>query len=269
MLFDNFPIPLSMLLTSPGIMHNYLKRWDNSLPLPGLKGHWELASFYGYSNQAYRTQLSRSKRKKELSLINILGIDRLEVKSHGKSRINYYQEMKSSSGYTLMIFSFPTGDAKKRYRLKELLKDLKLIMINPNVFIGWGVDKLGLNKALIEEELEEFTQVFFDIKNIPLKTRDVITSNSDLNIWGERIIEFRDELDNYLNRYPKESEYRLFALMLSGLSLYNNILLPCPALPETFLPELNIIRELDIRLKRVVESEKSRLLADYLKYFNI
>ncbi len=267
-LLDEYKTPLSHLLTAPFFSYSLLKKENSELKKPTIAGHKELIKFCNFTNEAYRTQLSRSKQKQELLIDNSDGIDRIEVSSKWNNLSEYFQKQSNIDEYTLVIFSFPTGESKRRYRLKETLKDIKFTIINPNVYLGWSVNNKQLEELLFKEGYSENIQIITQIKEIPKNSIENIKNNLDINLWNKKTESFTDLYHRFILKHPKGSSTRLFALLSASVSLYNNLLIPSPNLPPSLFAGITLIKDLENEINQSFIIEKEEITTLYKRWFN-
>jgi len=261
--------PLMALINSPNFIYNYSKNKRIYLPVPTVSGHKELALFCGYSYEAFRTQLSRSKSKKDVLIEDSDGYRRVLLAEQAINISEYYQQSNLYKDYTLVLFSFLTGENKRRYHLKETLKNLKFTMINPNAYLAWGIDCEALNTLLIKEDFDQNTQVFSSIKELPETSINCLIESCDLVKWEKETNNFIELFNDYLNKYPSGNQERLFALLAASVALYTHLIIPSPNLPVELFPSSERIQKMDLKLFAIFDSEWGELSKQYFKWFNM
>lgn len=264
---QNRPMPLAHIFNSPSILRYFLKERAPGLPHPSLRGIKQLALFCGHTDQAFRTQVSRSKKKKEITLENCEGIKRMIVDESVLHYSEYYQNRQQEQSYTLVLFSFPTGEAKKRYNLKEALKNLNFTQVNPNAYLGYGLDHEKVEILLSEYGFADNILLFPSITEIPRKTLEKMKENFDLTRRENEIKDFDSQLQDFFQHYPPGSEERLLALLAASVSLYSNLVLTAPNLPDSLFAARNVIDRMNQDLFTYVREEADELILQYQSIF--
>ncbi len=267
-LFSKFPCPLKHLLNSPAITREYLHNISrSSISYPSIAGIKKLCLFYGFSDDAIRSHLSRGRRAGDFNIYKKGKRKVFELSKNSLSVSGYYQNRTTKTQYILILFSFPTEEAKQRYILKEYLKNLYFTMINPSAYIGYGQDKEMISNYLTKEGYSNYVLMFPDITILPEIALKRIKENSNLTMWNNNVELFSSKKDNFLKIHPPGSSTRLFALLGISVSLYSNIIMAAPNLPDNIFKARLLISKIEQELFDLNKREADFLEKEYVRIF--
>lgn len=245
-ILQEYPLKVNSTIIAPLAQYFYFSgQYD--MPLPTLNCMYFLANVLDVPKPSVRVALSRM--CKEGSVLYVKD-ENGETKYKMGKMMTLISEQASrfgkSDGFTLSVFNFKKEEEKQRYRVRKILNSFGFKKLAQNVYLALKVDSQSIMSEFATWGLQD-NVLLFDCMNI---TNDSMTSKIislwRLDEWGEKLNNFYDKLETYLDfeRLDDEEIYKRYSIAYSIFFTY--FYEKHPEIPFNYLPE-------NYPLKRIFE----------------
>jgi hypothetical protein len=142
-------------------------------------------------------------------------------------KLSKYTDMR----FTILIFSFTSGNARERYWMQQILKHFGFTRFAQNAYANINFDDAGLRTILKEKGLEDNAFLFSHADEDPGMTKRLIALWSPERI-AESLERFAHGLKGFLDDTPLEGEALFCRFFYAGTAYYEHFTTRLPNIPE-------------------------------------
>ncbi|PIQ28525.1 hypothetical protein COW36_12890 [bacterium (Candidatus Blackallbacteria) CG17_big_fil_post_rev_8_21_14_2_50_48_46] len=237
---QKYPMALKDLLASPGIEAMVLQSLGCKVSWPSLKGVKAYAQYFGHSESAIRTGLSRANKNK---MLIVKDSKHVALGPELQGFVSYFlKEAFTSDSFSLVLTQLSAQQATERYQINDLLTRLGYVKILANAYLRYGAEPLALEAVLKDKSLQAFIYTFETSKQLPAQLENQLEPIYALQTWGKRLSSFSEDLKYFLAQAAWDSPEGYFNYLFARSSFHKNIMTAAPYLPEAYFPEVRLLK---------------------------
>jgi DNA-binding transcriptional regulator PaaX len=264
--YQKYPMALKDILASPGIEAMVLQSLGCKVNWPALKGVKAYAQRFGHSESAIRTGLSRANKNQTLV---VEGSKQVALGQELQRFVAYFlEESFAENTFSLILTQLSTQQATERYQLNDLLTRLGYVKILANAYLRYGAAPLALEAVLKDKSLQDYIYAFEAGATLPANLETQLEEIYALKQWGERLRTFSEDLKTFLGLANWDTPEGYLNYLFARSSFHKNILTAAPYLPETYFPEVSILKTHYQTLGQMAHEHRDLFCALYCRLFS-
>lgn len=261
-----YPLSLVEAIRTPCVAYDGWALGFPDLPKPSVRGIKEFILFTGVKDSAFRTAVSREKKKGKLVFFtDKKGIPRYYVSEQEQELSRFYHnDSAGEAGLTLGVFQFNSAQSSQRYRLKEILRSFSFQMLTQNVYVSRRISHKEILRVLADAELGDHLFLFnmdYPEGRTLKKVREVFETEK----WQQRLVEYKKDLTGYLSENKEQPEDLYNRFLYAGAATHVHIRLNMPPLGEAVFPEKRVFGEIEKIINSGYIDNAEEMIQVYLK----